>query len=1002
MKRARSNRGLLTLLVLSMVMTVSSVAGAAPNTDGSSESVRGDGIYIVWMADDPVVAYEGDIAGLRATKPDTGKKINPNSAAVRKYQNYLESQHDAALDGVGISTDQKFYDYSVVFNGFAAQMTGAQATALDKQANVLGVFENELHKLDTVTTPEFIGMTGETGAWALGSKGEDVIVGVVDSGIWPESPSFSDQTDLSIVTGNGNAKKNPAYGPAPAGWSGTCQSGENFSQDDCNDKVIGARYYNAGFGGNQAVNTTFTYEFLSPRDADGHGSHTSGTAAGNEGAEVIVAGESRGFASGIAPRARVAMYKACWGEGADPAAGCFTMDTTAAIDQAVADGVDVINYSISGTRTNFLDSVEISFLFAADAGVFVATSAGNSGPGASTVAHPSPWVTSVAATTHDRAYEANVTLGNGDSYTGASWQENDLGSLDLVYSGDVGLAGADPGQVALCYPGTLDSAQVAGKMVLCDRGVIARVSKSAAVAQAGGLAMIMRNVSPSSINADFHAVPSIHVTVDDGVAIKAYMDSVSAPTAELGNGVLTIDTDAPQVAAFSSRGPLLASADLLKPDIAAPGVDVLAPVSPVFGGEIYSLLSGTSMSSPHIAGMAAVVAGANPDWSPMAIKSALMTTTTDIADATPFDEGAGFADPTSALDPGLVYDSGFFEWLGFLCGSTNGVSQGTCDFLASIGVPFDASDFNGASITIGDLAGAQTVVRTVTNVGDAGTYEVSVDAPEGIAVEVNPSTMTLGNGDSASYEVSFSATESSLLDEYVFGSLTWSDGTHDVKSPLTVRALPVAAPSEVSGTGLEGSVSYDVIFGYSGAFDTAGHGLVAADTTADTVIDDPANDIVTALGNGIGINVYQVEVPADTAFARWSLFNDDTDGVDDLDLYLFEGDSIDLADLIGQSGNGDSNEEVHAVLPAAGTYTVVVHGWGTDGPDAEFTLSGWLIPLAAGDLAVDAPATAVATETGTVTASWTGLDALTRYLGAVSYSTGGELLDFTLVSVVTE
>jgi subtilisin family serine protease len=944
--------------------------------------------YLVWMADDPIATYDGGISGYAATRPARGEKVNPNSRAYQRYEQYLDGTHDDALDRAG-ADGAKMYDYSVVFNGFAAELTAVQAAALAGDPDVLYIFENEKLELQTSTTPDFLGLTDDGGAWDLGYVGEDVIIGVVDSGVWPENPAFSDRT----ATNNGGQGR-LTYRQIP-GWHGKCTPGDDFPASDCNQKLIGAQYYGAGYGGEDGVKAALPYEFWSARDADGHGSHTASTAGGNANVAASASGFDLGAVSGMAPRARIAAYKACWGFGDDPAAGCFTVDTVAAIDQAVADGVDVINYSISGTRTNFLDAVEVAFLFAADAGVFVAASAGNSGPTSATVAHPSPWITTVAAGTHDRFVAGTVTLGDGTSYEGASLGGEASG--DLVYAGDAG--------DSLCNPGNLDPAVVSGKIVVCDRGAIARVAKSAAVAEAGGVGMIHANTSPSSINADLHAVPTVHVDHIDGAVIRAYAQTAGA-TATLSGGDLQT-AEAPDVASFSSRGPLQASSDLLKPDIMAPGQDVLAAVSPIGnGGDDFSFYSGTSMSSPHIAGLAAVVTQAHPDWTPAMIKSALMTTSstqTNVGNPIaggPFDYGSGHVVPNSALDPGLVYDAGFLDYFGFLCGTGQLVS-GACGALE-----IDPSDLNQPNITIGELAGTQTVTRTVTNVGPAATYDVSVDAPAGIDVAVSPSSLTLGEGESASYEVTFTTTGSAAIGSYAFGELTWSHGPHNVRSTLTARPVQLAAPVELNAAGDSGSLSYDVDFGYSGPFTAAPHGLIPATKTDGSVVDDPANDINVALGTGVGVTFEVVVVPAGTAYTRVGLFDDYTDGNDDLDLYVFGPQSAGFP-FQGGSGSPTSAEEVNLVLPDPGVYLVAVHGWGTDGPDANYTLFDWSVSATPADgsevtdLGVSGPTEAVLGTSGTINASWSGLAADTKYLGAVSY-TDTSLFGLTVVAVSTD
>ena len=716
-----------------------------PEQAGGRKNAAANNLYIVQMAQPPVVAYEGGTDGMRATKPRRGQKINPNSPEVLTYVAYLNARHDEANARAG--GGRKVYDYNYAFNGFAVELTEAQAEAMKTVPGVLAVNKDEARPLDTSSTPAFLGLDAPGGLWSqlggAGSAGENVIIGIVDGGVWPEHPSFSDRPGK-----NGNETKDGklAYQQIP-GWHGKCVPGEQFTASNCNQKLIGAQYYPEG---RLASATPIPgLRVPSPRDFNGHGTHTASTAGGNN--NVLATGGAAVFGSisGIAPRARIAAYKSCF---YDPSPGvqtgvCFSSDSVAAIDQAVADGVNVINFSVGGSRTNFRDSVEIAFMYAADAGVFVAASAGNSGPASSTVAHPGPWLTTVAAGTHDRNYDAAVRLGNGSTYTGSSLNTTAVGPAPLVYAGDAGLPGADPTQVRLCYSSAdggavLDPAKVAGKIVLCDRGVTARVNKSLAVKEAGGVGMVLANTSSSTLNMDIHSVPTVHVSHLVRPAILAYSQTAGA-TAQIGTYYFA-PVAAPFTATFSSRGPLLAGGgDLLKPDLISPGQDILAAVAPPGnGGKLFDLYSGTSMSSPHVAGLAALLKDLHPDWTPMMIKSALMTTGYDVLDGgTPapntnpvliFRQGAGHVRPNSAADPGLVFDSRVNDWLAFICATQpQGLEATICNPLWSAGYSKSPSDFNGASIAIGALAGSRTVTRTVTNVG------TKADTPRRSAVPVS-------------------------------------------------------------------------------------------------------------------------------------------------------------------------------------------------------------------------------------------------------------------------
>jgi subtilisin family serine protease len=929
------------------------------------------GRYIVTFVDDPAASYDGSRKGFAATRPAAGKKLNTSSATVKAWRGHLTAGHDAALAKVGAT---KIYDYTVTNNAIAAQLTAKQATRLAKTAGVVSLEKDQLRQPATTDSPAFLGLSAAGGLWSQlgGNKqaGAGTVVGVVDSGIWPESDAFKGGTGIAV----------------PTGWGGSCQRGEEFAPTLCNDKLVGARFYVEGFNKLNVAKE----DFLSPRDGSGHGSHTSSTAAGNNGTNVTIDGKAIGTGSGMAPGAKVSMYKVCWEgkPGINP--GCFSSDSVAAINQAVADGVDVINYSIGGSsESDVLDSVEQAFRGASNAGVFVANSAGNSGPGVSTLDHPSPWLTTVAAGTFRRAFQA-VELGNGSRYVGASTTPSLNTAAPLITALAAKAGSASNANAQLCAAGTLDPAKAAGKVVLCDRGVVDRIEKGFEVKRVGGVGMVMANTSANSLNGDYHPVPAVHINHIDGAAVKTYAATAN-PTAKivpLTRRELAAAPQVPEVTDFSSRGPSTTTGgDILKPDITAPGNDVVAAVAPPSNhGRSWDFYSGTSMSSPHIAGIGALMKAAHPTWLPSEIKSALMTSAGDTVSSAndPFAQGAGWVKPNSAANPGLVYPTTATDYRRYMVGL--GVHFAAPNDTLT---PVSGSELNQASIAVGKLAGVQTLTRTVRNVtGSAATFTAAATLP-GFGVTVSPKTLTLAANETKSFTVTVSRVDAPL-GAWATGSLTWSNKTYKVRSPIAVRPVALAAPTEVHGdASVTGSKTYQVTPGSSVPLSNTVAGLVGVTPVLGSVATGPFDTAAPA--PDADTQKYSVVVPAGTKVARFSLDSDDDTA--DLDLFVYKGTT-----LVDLSASGAADEQVTMLSPEAATYDVYVNGFATPGGSTPYHQSNFVVgPATVGNGTVTPnPASVTSGTPTTLTANWTGLDMAKRWLGLIEYSGATDVTVFSV------
>ncbi|XP_059647481.1 subtilisin-like protease SBT1.6 [Cornus florida] len=704
--------------------------------------------------------------------------------------------------------------YDTVFHGFSASLTSSQAASVLQHPSVLASFEDRRRYLHTTRSPQFLGLRNQRGLWSESDYGSDVVIGVFDTGVWPERRSFS---DLNL-------------GPVPRRWKGVCETGVRFTSRNCNRKIVGARFFTKGHeaagrfggpGGFGGINETV--EFRSPRDADGHGTHTASTAAGRYAFRASMAGYASGVAKGVAPKARLAIYKVCWKNS-----GCFDSDILAAFDAAVVDGVDVISISIGGgdgvSSPYYLDPIAIGAYGATSRGVFVSSSAGNDGPNAMSVTNLAPWITTVGAGTIDRNFPADVVLGNGRKLAGVSLYAGEPlnGKMyPLVYPGKSGVLSA-----SLCMENSLDPTLVRGKIVICDRGSSPRVAKGLVVKKAGGVGMILANgiSNGEGLVGDAHLLPACAVGADEGDAVKSYASSGQATATINFRGTIIGIKPAPIVASFSARGPNGLNPEILKPDLIAPGVNILAAWTEAVGPTgldsdtrkaEFNILSGTSMACPHVSGAAALLKSAHPDWSPAAIRSAMMTTAritnnnmqpmTDEATgkpSTPYDFGAGLLNLDLAMDPGLVYDITNEDYVNFLCAVGYGSktiqvvtrSPVNCPMKRpmpeNLNYPSIAALFTSTSMGVS----SKTFIRVATNVGLTNSvYRVKVEPPKGVAVTVKPWKLVFSERErKLSYLVTITFdSKNVVLDDSgaVFGSLSWSDGKHVVRSPIVVTQI---------------------------------------------------------------------------------------------------------------------------------------------------------------------------------------------------------------------
>jgi hypothetical protein len=993
---ARCRRSAIALACfLSAVLTfgLSPVASADPpdGPDLPLPTASADD-YIVTLADAPIAAYDGDVAGYDATQPADGEDVDVDSADAKRYRAYLRKRQDTIAARIGSTPDDR---YEVGVNAFTAEITGQQAATLARTDGVVSVHRNTLRRVpDDKKSVDFLGLSGSDGVWSkLGGPddaGRGVVVGVIDSGIWPESDSFAGDP-LGDSTTRMKGSSRTRYVPTRSGdtitmtksdggtFTGTCQAGEDFTVNDCNSKIVGARYFGEEWLKRVPAAARSDSEFVSPRDGEGHGSHTASIAAGNHGVRAVVDDRDFGRISGVAPAAKIASYKVLWQAKKPEESGAYDSDILAAIDAAIGDGVDVINFSIS-SADNPAAPVQLAFLAAASAGIFVAASAGNSGPGASTVQSTSPWVTTVGAHTI-APYYGTVTLGNGRAYAGISTSvEEPVGPARLVNGTGVAAAGQTAANATACAPDSLDPAKTAGTIVVCARGVVERTVKSAEVERAGGIGMVLVNLTANTLDADLHSVPTVHVDPPASTAITVYAATAGA-TATLTEGNET-DTELayPQIATFSARGPSVGTGgDTLKPDLVAPGVSILGAVAPPSNdGQDFGFLSGTSESAPQVAGLAALWfgAGVRPTWSPMAIKSALMTTAADLVDGSgrrtsdPFAQGAGRVVPDRMFAPGLVYPADQRDWWGYL----EGLGMHTSTRAKAI----DPSDYNSPSIAIGRLVATQTVTRRVTAV-TAGRYRVGASVP-GFDVDVSPSVLDFSHaGQTRTFRVTFTRTTAGF-DRAATGFLTWKGTRSSVRIPLAVTPRALEAPAQVAGSGSSGRVRIVVTPGESGTFTVSAAGLATGDPKG--------ADLPVEVGQTAD---FGVPIAEQTKAARFTVRTDDPAAAVHLTVYRRLPGSSDT--VVAASTRAAASQSLVLALPAQGIYIASVTG-ARNAPgttSTAYVLRSGLVGTSSGQGAFAVEPKSSRRTAGRpfdLTARWSGLPADVPYVGWVEYANG--------------
>ncbi len=919
-------------------------AGVNQFIPGESET----GLWIVRLTEDSLAAHAEGRAEFQQEGAN-GARLDANSDAAVAYSQQLTSRQDVVLESVTDVLEREVevaYRYTAAFNGFAVEVSANEASSIAALPGVASVQPDFVRQLTSDVGPSYINaleyvddvvsplIETDTGT---GTLGEGMVAGILDSGISPANPSFA----ASVPVADGGDGYVHTY---DGDYLGVCDP-TNDSSDPlnlpdpfCNDKLIGAWNF-----------VPVAQSEFGARDDDGHGSHTASTTAGNQVLATIgdTETETQVTISGVAPHAHIISYRVC------DIGGCPGSAILAGINQTVLDGiVDVINYSIgsSAPARPWEDPDTLAFLDARAAGIFVATSNGNSGPLPATVGSPAgtPWMTSVGASQHSRSYLQTLDVIEGstvvDSFTGKGFTPGLPDAAPIVYAGDFGSP--------LCIPEDFEpGTDFSGQIVICDRGEIGRVQKSVNVAELGAVGFIHVNdtVNSASLSGDAFALPGIHLTDVDGGALK---DLVAAGAVEgtISPTEAVIDDDFGLLqASFSSRGPNR-GVDYLTPDVTAPGVDIIAAIgiataannAPVEWG----FLSGTSMSSPHVAGAGVLLAAAHPEWTPAEIQSALMLTARydgllkedNATPSDPYDHGAGYVDVDSANDTGLIMDAPLIEYT-----DANPAEGG------------DPTDLNHASLSNQDCLDSCSWTRTMTPLIE-GDWVVSVVSDDGLDLTTSADGVEVSTTPDTDFDIEVTASVTGApVGEPLFGRVVFdADDPSVPDAHLTVAVIPSAGvvPDEiVADTRRDaGSVVEDGLETIAAdPLEIEVTGLVAGDVTEGAVPQDPTNDEIYDTDSGTETTV--VEVPAGTSRFIAEIVDSEAP---DLDLFVGTGDTPSAETELCRSTSATAAEFCELTDPEAGTYWILVQNWTASAPDAvdAYSLSTVLVGGDEGNLAV--------------------------------------------------